>query len=110
MNPLIAWFGEHLQGVIATIALVVAILVEIPPQRRLEKQLEREEIIASKNFKPLLDILQLKYRDDKAVKLVNRGIGPAIVNDISFSSNQVLSFIMTINEVQNDSTYFVWRA
>jgi hypothetical protein len=69
---------------VAIAALVVAFIAEGRSAERFERQLDREEALTVAQVRPLLDLYSQKYDGLKAVRLANRGLGPAIITDVQF--------------------------
>ncbi len=76
-----------MSSLVAVVALLVAFRVELRSNTRFQAQLEQSERIARANVRPLVTIYSQAYTDLKSVKLVNRGIGTAVINAIEFSKN-----------------------
>ena len=77
--------ANGLPTLIALVALIVAFRVECRNQARFEEQLDQSRKLAQANIKPLLTISSEVYDDRKSVRLINRGIGPAIITKVELS-------------------------
>ena len=69
--------------VVALIALA-ALVFSICSFQRQQSRAERHAVA---NVKPLLSMKSLKYDDHKAIKLMNYGLGPAIIKRAVFSKD-----------------------
>ena len=65
-------------------ALIVASFVERRNQKRFEEQLRQSRELAQANIKPILTISSENYEHRKSVRLINRGIGPAVITKVAF--------------------------
>lgn len=74
-----------LTAIVALVALIVAFFVERRNQARFEEQLRQSRDTAKANIKPLLIISSEVFDDVKSVRLINRGIGTAIITRVEFS-------------------------
>jgi hypothetical protein len=71
--------------IVACLALYLAYKAEKRNQDRFDAQLRQSRELTQASIIPLLQITSEKFEDMKAIKLVNRGIGPAIITNIKFS-------------------------
>jgi hypothetical protein len=79
--------GQVSQGaatVVAVCALVVSFLAERRNQKRFEEQMDESRRVAHANVRPLLGLTISGYMNEKAMYLVNHGIGAAVVTRITF--------------------------
>jgi hypothetical protein len=53
-------------------------------QARFEERLRQSRELAQANIKPILTISSENYEDRKSVRLINRGIGPAVITKVAF--------------------------
>lgn len=86
-----------ISSIAATVAIVVAIFVEVRTGQRFSEQLKREEKLALANIKPLLAVYPSKFINHKAVTLHNYGIGTAVITSISFSKGDKVENISLVN-------------
>jgi hypothetical protein len=75
-------------AIVALAALIVALLVERRNQARFEENLHQSRILAQANIKPLLTISSEIYEHSKSVRLINRGIGTAVITKVEFSRGE----------------------
>ena len=72
----------------ALAAVIVAVCSERRNQRRFDEQLRESRELAQANVKPLLSVSSQTYADLKSVRLINRGIGSAVITKVEFSRGQ----------------------
>lgn len=83
-NEVIQGVASIASVVVAVVALCVAFRVERRNQRRFEEQLKQSREIAIANLTPLLTIQSQVYVNRKGVTLANRGVGTAVITNITF--------------------------
>src|SRR5215211_3035066 len=74
-----------LSVIVASVALYVAINAEQRNQKRFDAQLRHSRELTQASIKPFLDIYSQTYTNLKSVRLVNRGLGPAVITKVEFS-------------------------
>lgn len=67
------------------VTLVIAFRVERRSQARFEEQLRQSRELAQAGVRPFVTISSQVYEDLKSVRLINRGIGTAVVTKVEFS-------------------------